>query len=274
MKFIKFFRYDLRCGILKSYYKYIILLILVTLAFLEFRGAVTSFENYNFSFGDSLLFIYGGVKETQVGADTFLIPHLWLLNHLLILYFTLNFMRRDLEHFGQQTIYRSGSRYLWWCSKCLWQVVSVACFYLFSGAFLLVLTAVTSGNLSTQISDFMPFIMNIGEKAKEVLDLNLQLEIMLMPMLMSIAVGLLQMTLCLFIKPIFSFIVSVVALISSAYYLNPFFVGNYAMAIRSEKLVSNGVDATVGVVFLVIIAVFSLLVGLLRFRKYDILAKG
>lgn len=275
MRFIKFFRYDLHCGIVKFYIKYFLFLLFIMLAFLEFRAVITSFDKINFSFADCLLYIYGGVKEyTPSIIDPFFVPYLWLLNHLLILYFSLNYMHRDLRGFGQQTIYRSGSRNLWWCSKCLWQITLVVSFYLLAGVVLFVMVIVSNGDISLEVSAFMPDIIDIGEKSNMNYNLNLQLEIILMPMFFTAATGLFQMMLCLFLKPVFSYIISSVICVSSTYYLSPFFIGNYAMAIRNDKLVSNGINTTVGIIAFTVIAVFSVFVGLIRFRKYDILAKG
>ena len=125
MKFIKFFKFDIRYGIINQYKKYLLFSFLIILAFFEFRSNQISSENYSFSLMDSILYIYGGIKEfIPTGGETFKIPYLWLLNHILILFFTLNYMHKDLVGFGQQTIYRSGSRTQWWLSKCFWSINS------------------------------------------------------------------------------------------------------------------------------------------------------
>lgn len=275
MKFIKYFSLDIRYGILRQYKKYILFSVLIILAFFEFRSTQISFENYNFSLMDSLLYIYGGMKEfTPTLGEAFKIPYLWLLNHILILFFTLNYMHKDLEGFGQQTIYRSGSRTSWWFSKCLHQFISVISFYLISWLELVVCTLTTGGQISLKITEIMKSITEVGTNILEEPNWDLQLNIIVLPVLFTVSLGLLQMTLCLFIKPVFSYVISGVVCISSAYYLNPVLLGNYAMALRSDELVANGVNMIIGMILLISLGVCSIIVGALKFRRYDILTKG
>jgi hypothetical protein len=79
------------------------------------------------------------------------------------------------------------------------------------------------------------------------------------------------MTLVLFIKPLYSFGVMAVTLLASAYLLTPFLPGNYAMPIRSEHVVENGVQAGGGVMMVLILIAASFIAGCIYFRRYDIL---
>ena len=83
----------------------------------------------------------------------------------------------------------------------------------------------------------------------------------------------LQMLLCLVVRPIISYVVSIVLFIASVYYLSPSLLGNYAMALRSNKIVSNGVSqmAGVGICFILILA--GIVLGSMIFTKYNILGK-
>jgi hypothetical protein len=275
MKFIKFLKFDIHYGIIKQYKKYLLFSFLIILAFFEFRSNQISFENYNFSLLDSILYIYGGIKEfIPTGGETFKIPYLWLLNHILILFFTLNYMHKDLEGFGQQTIYRSGSRTQWWLSKCFSQFLSVFLFYIISWLELTICTWVVNGNLSLNISKIMRDTTELGINALDNPNWNIHLYLLLVPFLFTVSMSLLQMTLCLFVKPTVSYVISVVVCILSAYYLNPLILGNYAMALRSNQLVSNGVDINIGIICMIILGLFSVLVGMFRFKKYSILTKG
>src|SRR5699024_3132015 len=95
--------------------------------------------------------------------------------------------------------------------------------------------------------------------------------ILLFPMLISIGLNLLQMTLVLFIKPLYSFGTIAVILLSSAYLLSPYLPGNYAMPIRSNDVVENGVSISGGLIMFLIIVLVAFIVGSLYFRRYDIL---
>ena len=46
------------------------------------------------------------------------------------------------------------------------------------------------------------------------------------------------------------------------------------MPIRSDKIVSNGVNMEIGVIILILIAAAGVIVGLFKFKKQNILSKG
>lgn len=95
----------------------------------------------------------------------------------------------------------------------------------------------------------------------------------LLPPLVMIAINLFQMALSLFIKPFYSFIVTVAVLLTSSYYLSPFFIGNYVMPLRSDQMVANGVSLTAGIIFSLIIIIVSVVTGGIAFQKRDILKR-
>jgi len=127
MRFFKLIKYDLSYGIfnLKNLIKYIIFILFFTVACFELSGRLMGISSYQdvsgISAGDHLFYIFGGMKEyIPSPSDPFQIPYLWLINHLLILYFTLHYASDDLSGVGQQMIYRAGGRIKWWVSKCIW----------------------------------------------------------------------------------------------------------------------------------------------------------
>lgn len=274
MKYIKLMRFDLQYGILKSYRKYLLFFLLVALAFFECQATLLSYGKDGATCADYLLYIYGGMKEyIPIPGEIFKIPYLWLLNHIIILYFTLNYMYQDLTGYGQQIIYRSGSRNAWWLSKCVWQLSSVLLYYLIAWLEILGLSAITGVQISGEISSFMTEIMDFGGKMLPIERLDLLLEITLLPLLFTLALGFLQLTLCLFLKPTFSYIITTVVCVSSAYTIHNFLIGNFAMALRSDKVISNGVNMAVGILVFAGIVIGSVLAGFLKFRNYNILSK-
>lgn len=274
MKFFKLLKFDLLQGIIKEYKKYIFFILLVLLACSEFSAVLRSFDEYTASCGDFLLYIYGGMCEyIPVPGIVFEIPYLWLINHILILYFTLNYMNNDLSGFGQQVIFRSKNRFSWWLSKCLWQVAAITTFYFISWVTIYIYLLIDNKEISFKISDFMPQIMGFGIDVENFSHTNLNIEITVLPLLFTVCLGLFQMTLCLFIKPIFSYVISCIVCVSSAYYLNPLFLGNYSMAIRNDKLISNGVNTIIGSMFIFFIGTISVVIGLIKFQKHNILYK-
>ena len=101
----------------------------------------------------------------------------------------------------------------------------------------------------------------------------MNLELFLLPFLLITSVGLMQMFLSLIIRPLYSYCVSVTVMLASTYYLNFLMLGNYAMMLRSSRVVTNGVYVFTGLVYILILAIVSIISGLLLFRRYDILNK-
>ncbi|MBQ9673115.1 MAG: hypothetical protein IJV39_00625 [Ruminococcus sp.] len=272
MKFIKLLYFDLKHGVFKSYYKYLFFLLLVSLAFWECHSTLSANDLNNAKFSDYLLYIYGGAKEyIPTPGVAFKLPYLWLLNHVLILFFVLNYMHKDLEGVGQQIIFRARSRNLWWISKCFCQFLSILFYYLLSWLEILCLCLISGVTISFENSTFMVDVMDFGEKLLPVTNLCLIAETTIYPLLFTLCLGFVQMCLSLFIKPIFSYIVSVAVCISSAYRINIFLIGNFSMALRSNTVISNGVNDLFGIFILLVLGSVSIIIGKIKFGKYNIL---
>ena len=79
------------------------------------------------------------------------------------------------------------------------------------------------------------------------------------------------MAFTLWLKPIVSFLISVVILVASAYKLSPLLLGNYAMPVRNVIYNGTGVTNAAGVLFSAAVIAAAVLFGAVRFRKYDVL---
>lgn len=274
MRFFKFLCYDLKHGILKNYWLYCIYIFLVFMAVIQFQGIMRSFEISRYSVGDCFIYIYGGKKEyiPRIG-ESFELPYLWLTNHILLFYFSLNYMHKDLQGFGQQTIYRSGGRLTWWFSKCLWNALFVLLFYVFGYLTIIVSSLINEAEFSLYISDFIPNIIDFGSEKLLFEISDLRLEIVLLPLLFSVSISMFQMTLSLLFKPIFSFIITAGICIASSYKLSVFLFGNYSMALRCNKVVANGFNSSSAIICLILIWAISIFIGTYKIRRCDILNK-
>lgn len=274
MKYIKLLLFDLKQGVFKSYYKYLLFLMLIALAFWECHSTLFSKNINSATFADYLLYIYGGAKEyIPVPGDTFKLPYLWILNHVLILFFVLNYMHKDLESVGQQIIIRTRSRNAWWFSKCFCQFFSILLYYLLSWLEIICLCLVSGVTISFDNSLFMFDVMDFGEKLLPLTNIHLITEITIYPLLFTLCLGYIQMCLSLFFKPIFSYIISAFVCVSSTYCINIFLIGNFSMALRSNTVISNGVNGVLGIFIMIFLGAVSIIVGKIKFKKYNILTR-
>jgi len=90
---------------------------------------------------------------------------------------------------------------------------------------------------------------------------------------MACGIALLQMLLTFFMRPIFSYILSCVLLLSSAYFASPFLPGNYLMFFRTEIFSENGLSIFLGFCTAFFMIVLSCVIGCLRIEQMDILEK-
>lgn len=273
MKYIKLVKFDLKYGILKRWYTYLLYALLTLFACMDFSFRLKSFDITNFSLGDCLFYFYSGISEYIPKPDEPIqIPYLWLLLNLLVCYFNVHYMSDDLSGLGQYVICRSGKRRNWWLSKCLWNFSSVLTYFLLSILIVLSFCTFNNAEFSFEISENMNLICPTGAQQYPVSQWNIgSIQLLLMPILVCTAISMLQMFVSLFVRPLVSYVVSIVIYFSSMYKLSDLLLGNYAMILRSDEIATNGVSALNGIIFSVCLIFASVICGLLYFQHYNIL---
>lgn len=78
--------------------------------------------------------------------------------------------------------------------------------------------------------------------------LEIILPLLILPLLVSITLGLLQMLLSFIFSPIIGYMLSIVILVVSVYKESPLLIGNYSMMARNKLFMGDGVDLAAGVV--------------------------
>ncbi|MBE6731809.1 MAG: hypothetical protein E7564_08990 [Ruminococcaceae bacterium] len=274
MKFFKHLKFDLTYGNFKNSFliKLIVWVSFVVFACFEVRGATLRYTDVSFTVGDYLYYIFSGVREDYLMLE---FPYMWIVPHILILFFTLHYANDDLMGYGQQMILRSGKRNLWWLSKCVWNISNVTIWYLIAWFIITVFSLLNGAVFSLGISEKMRGIKEYGTliTVQEVPNWNLWFEITFMPLLTTVALSVLQMGLGMLINPAAAYIFSAVVLIASSGTLSIYLFGNYSMAIRSIKLVKNGLSISEGITGIVILLIIGIVTGLAAIRKYNILSK-
>lgn len=70
-----------------------------------------------------------------------------------------------------------------------------------------------------------------------------------------------------FAGAIAGYIVSIVYLVVSVYWVSPFLMGNYLMIIRNNRLCAGGMDAAAGIISCIIVMVVSIVSGSVYFNR-------
>lgn len=273
MKFIKVLWFDLKNGYFKGVSCYIFPLFIAIIGFFELHRRIAIWGT-EVALGDYWMYLYGGMKEyIPTTGNPFQFPTMWIAVFLFSSFAVLNYPMKDLQNMGTQILVHVQGRTKWWISKCLWNVLSTV---LYHGIILLVLVMLCicfqeplsfeahADSIATMFGLWVSEFRGGGV---------IPIAVILTPVILSIAINLLQMVLLLFTKPVFSFLVICIMMLSSAYFLSDIMIGNFAMPIRYEWAIENGVSYQKGLLFSFGILFIAFICGIMKFRRYDILNK-
>ena len=278
MKFIKFFHLDFRRGMHTVWRLYLCGTVLFSLLCLDFwnrsRIFLELYPGTSRSLGDLALYIFGGMKKfIPTPGAVFPFPTVWLLVMALACFSSLWYPLEDLYGFGKTLLTACQSRKRWYLAKAMWCGVTVSLYFALGWVVLLLGCLAMGGKFTWTISPYMMELMEITDVASTVEEWRLTLQLTLLPWLVAVTLSQLQLCLSLWMQPVLGWVVSIVVLLSSAYYASPFLLGNYAMALRDQQVLSDGVIWQVGALYCMGLLLLCVLAGLISFQHTDILGK-
>ena len=288
MKFLKLLQYDLGKNLLAKPIKWIVSGLLFLYFFLNFTldgthtfwckntlmENIQVFHGLEISVGDSLIYLTGGMLPIEFTSltDNFQFPVMWLLPHITILYITLSYPSDDLNCMGIQVLTRMRSKYLWWLSKCLWNILSVvSCFVV--GLFVWYLLSILTGKVMDYSLNEIFFNRMFHDYISEQNAANFEyiMCFIIMPIVVCITISLIQMALTLYIKPVFAYMMVCIYYIAGIYYANPVLISNYAMSSRSSVLGLYNFRPETGIVICSVFATTAIIIGVIRMKNKDLI---
>lgn len=273
MKWVKLVRYDLQYGLLRFRY-FLVPLITLIPCFRMFR--ILQSGDLIASCVDYLVYIFEGIEPIQSKdpTDHILLPIMWIAMIGSSLLLNFDYMLKDLTNAGQQVIIRCDARKEWFLSKIVWNLASTALYFV-----LLLLTVIffvlfTDGKLT--LINTPAVVLRIFSK---VTPKNTTLSVfegvavtLFVPFISVAAMNILNMTLCLIVKPITGLLISMALMILAVYVNSPLALGNGAMTIRSVAFVTGGHDPMSSVYTAVAVILICSIVGAMHFKNIDILS--
>ncbi len=263
--------HDLRCGLLR--WKYVLLPFLLLLSLLSMQ-MVSRMMGVVPNLTDFLMSAFDGMDPIRMNGafETIRLPIRWIVATCGCLYINLDYFLGDLTTSGHQIILKGGSRSGWFLSKCLWNLVSCLIYFAVYIVLALVLTGIFGGKFfPLGISEATAYYFE-GKLLPGQIGAARELWIgVLLPFLTVWGLSLLQMTLCLFTRPILSFIGCLSIVIISAFIPSPLLLGNGAMAVRSTFVEMGMIDPVMQTASCAGVIVGSIAAGLIRFKHTDIL---
>lgn len=270
MSLYRLIKHDLKQGILRWRYFCIVLLFAIPCISLYIASLKLETE---ITWLDYMMYYFAGIEpiaNTHTMRE-FRLPYFWILVLSCSLFVNLDYLLGDLSKTGHQIIYRCKSRKLWYISKCIWNTVS---------SILFVSIGMLTAYLFTLIFNGIPALHNTPKITQYIFDNSHELTIssfnaigcsIISPLLTIISINILQMSLCLYCKPIYSFIICVAILTVSVYNSSPLLIGNGAMVIRNKLINGSGSSTTEIIICSLIHILLSVLLGFLGINRYDII---
>lgn len=269
--------HDIVYGIQVNRYKYILVLLFFMYLNVSFFNNINIFRLSGIieespSIVDCWIYIVRGMGIYIPSKEMpFQIPIYWLMTQVLLAFLILSYPTQDLDTYGIQILTRTRSKCLWWVSKSLWNICTVVSFYCI-GFFIVTIFSIFSGNAS-----FEPHILINNEINQINLEnfrgIYLYIAIFILPIVTSIALSMLQMTISFVLSPILSYIILVCYIVASAYYCFPLLIGNFTMLLRNNVIEPMGSDNMSAIAVSLFVYVIAFVTGLFYFKKSDILKK-
>lgn len=278
--FFKLVGYDIRAGFYYNRKKYGILLaasLFFSLWFLLDVHGLRARHGWLEAPGlfDGLFFcVRGGLPYQPSRDNPYILPVVWMLIQVMISFLAGYYPMEDIHTYGQQVFMRSRKRSAWWNSKCIWLAATVTAAYLvvYAGFFLLAAMGGLrmKGGLSVSLNLFLQ-----GTDLSGLAGGKMWQAIFLMPWLVSLSVGMLQLFLSFLIGPMLSFFAMMAYLFLPTYFDHPLLLGGYSMALKNRAIhYPAGYDPKTGMILAAGVLVLAWLGGLLYIQRFDVLEKS
>ncbi len=275
MRYIKLLWFDIRRGLLGKPLLFTIPVVVSLIACFDLANRAEALNMYfNTGFADFIIYIYGGMDiYTPDLGNPFRFLVRWSAVFLSAAFITLNYPYNDMHTYGQQILIRTKGRTEWWLSKCSWNIISVLVYH--GMIFLTVISFCIFAELNVTGAVNKELLYTVFQTAAYHMTPGAAVWTFTMPLtpvFVSVGMNLMQMAAALFIKPVFGFLVTVFLMITSAYFTMPCFIGNYAMSMRLDVMITDGVNASAGILISAILAAAAIVIGIIRFNRYDIIS--
>ncbi len=222
---------------------------------------------------DYICYFVGGPRHIPDKMyEMYMIPVLWIFLQVLIGYMVGYYAMTDIDTYGQQVLLRSGSRRKWWFSKCVWNSVTVIGLYvIIYGAAVLSGVIGGAGMKMKLTGEIVTSVCNVDTLGGTTRDHCIIL--LFMPMLVSLALSMMQMTITLISSPIIGFISTQSIVFLSTLFENKVLFSNYGMLTHNRVTCGSEIVWQQGIILCVGIYIVAAAFGMTYFVRYNILPK-
>ncbi len=271
----KMLKHDLKLGIIKYTWVYIIIGLLVfwgisyfyyvqqqDMTFLDETWPVTGFS--------MLIYIFqGNEKYVPNPGNEFQLHIIWLLPLLLIGYVIYAYPFNDLKMYGYNYMIRTKSRARWWFAKFVWLLIHcLVCIVVMAGT--ACLCAWIHGEPMFEMPG-MDILEALSLPGLYEMDLKCLMLICVLMFLTIVALSALQLLCSFVLNPLAAYIGIIVLYVTSVYFTTWLLPGNYLMLIRMEVITGDCINQWIGFPYMGIVLIAALFDGRSYMKRYDIL---
>lgn len=222
-------------------------------------GAVIGTEEHNGSnYWHTLIEVFEGIPIYRRNEQQIFRLPVFIMVFQLYLNFLIGSTWGDgLQMFRIMALIKERSRRKWWIEKCAGVIFCVLFYYLIM---YLILAAVM-------------FILN-GTLSFDSYSVELILNLCALPIVTSIAIGILQEYIGIFFGMVWGYGVCIVLLVASSYWTSPWLIGNNLMMLRNVYISGEGVHLKDGILAGLVLISIIIMAGAHRIRKFDFIQNG
>ena len=275
MNALRLLGYDVKYGILKRWYVFLITIVFAVAECKECFGLIQSLNECGYMFDrgtvmDYLIFSFQGMSlYTFDPRNPFTIPLFWFVFQIGASYVVAYYTENDLRKNGRNILMASKSRLTWWISKVVTCICSVLVYFFFTVLMITLFALINGASFSFTASD--NFCVSIFSSTMLYLTTkDLVLIILVLPFVVTAAVCVCQIACSLVFSPVLCFATVSGIYVLSAYYTNPWFIGNYTMWQRCSYYVEGGVSPDVGFLMSIMLMVLAIGYGSYIIKRKDV----
>ncbi len=277
--FLKIIMYDLKNSIRYNRIKLIILVLIDIAICISLNSEIQNYvgvglKNSSISFGDYLLYANKGMRNfIKEEGRLFIIPFQWLVINIFISFLIGNYSTNELYGYGQQFLIREEKKFNFIFSKYLFAIYTTVFAYLI-GYIVMLVFSISSSKILSIIPNSEFSLLAYALDIQNISVITFIFATVIQPIIASIAISFIQITLSWIVKPIVSYLSIVIYIIISAYFQSYLLLGNHSMMLRNSAVESGGLNGMVCVIIDLIVIVSTFIFGVYLFNLQDIIKKN
>ena len=269
-QFLQMVAYDMRFSFRKNRYKWLVAIGIFLFFDLQIFGQIASLVGGYDLFSEICPVMCGEREYILMNDSMFQLPSYWMLFHGYLFFMVGFYPVNDLYQGNGQTCIRAKSRGTWILSKQISVFLNIVLYYACFLLLLLIGNALHHGTLLPESG----VLSLVGIRVLNKSITELATAFIVLPFLVSWALAEIQIVFSFMMSPVLAFMLVIGYLIASVFWMQPYWIGNFAMIYR-QSWISGRLDLTVdtGVQICVVLIILSCVLGIFLFEIKDILTE-